>query len=173
MADTRNSSQVDLEKQHTGEIASQSSSHTINDIRANDFQLTHTQSSRWQRPRQESRPDLEPGAEYHLTKSRTPARDPNYHDPAIWPNDLVDWDSPNDPANPRNWPLRKKIIVTVQLGITTMGASFASSSFSPAFPAIQEVFGIGRTVATLSLSLFVLGYVIIFIIHRANADMTF
>lgn len=126
------------------------------------------------------RPDLAPGSEYHLTLSKTPTRMSDEHDPAIWPDDLVDWDSPNDPANPRyawqqlecdlqgraradmlyrNWLLRKKVIVTVQLGITTMGASFASSSFSPAFGAIEQVFGISRTVATLSLSLFVLGSV--------------
>lgn len=120
--------------------------------------LTSTQASRWQRRAQPAREDLEPGSEYHLTISKTLTRDPNYHDPAIWDHDLVDWDSPTDPANPRNWPMRKKIIVTVQLGVTTMGASFASSSFSPAFAAIEQVFGISRTVATLSLSLFVLGY---------------
>lgn len=112
---------------------------------------------RWQKRQATSREDLEPGSEYKLTHSRTPARDPNYHDPAIWPDDLVEWDSPNDAANPRNWPLRKKMRVTLQLGLTTMGASFASSSFSPTFDALETVFGVSRTVATLSLSLFVLG----------------
>lgn len=113
--------------------------------------------ARYQRRRTVDREDLEPGSEYRLVHSRTPKRDPNYHDPAIWEDDLVDWDSPTDPANPRNWPLRKKIRVTAQLGLTTMGASFASSSFSPAFVAIEEAFDISRSVATLSLSLFVLG----------------
>lgn len=112
---------------------------------------------RWQRKQTEPREDLEPGSEYYLTHSRTPKRDPNYHDPAIWPDDLVDFDSPTDPANPRNWPLRRKVIVTLQLGFTTMGASFASSSFSPTFASLEQVFHISRTVATLSLSLFVLG----------------
>lgn len=134
------------------------SSYTEHDPRARDpLSPLQSRPPKFQRRQTIQRDDLEPGSEYHLTHSRTPARDPNYHDPAIWPDDLVDWDSPKDPANPRNWPLRKKVIVTLQLGLTTMGASFASSSFSPAFTAIQEEFGISRTVAILSLSLFVLG----------------
>lgn len=116
--------------------------------------------SRWQkRQRTMDREDLEPGSEYKLTHShsRTPARDPNYHDPAMWPDDLVEWDSPNDPKNPRNWPLRMKMRVTLQLGLTTMGASFASSSFSPTFDILEDVFDISQPVATLSLLSFVLG----------------
>ena len=112
---------------------------------------------RYQRRKTTEREDLEPGSEYRLVHSRTPKRDPNYHDPAHWDDDLVDWDSPTDPANPRNWMMRTKMRVTLQLGLTTMGASFASSSFSPAFAAIEARFNISRTVATLSLSLFVLG----------------
>jgi hypothetical protein len=78
--------------------------------------------------------------------------------PGNWPNNLVGWDSEDDPANPMNWPRRKKIGITLLLGFTTMGASFASSSFSPTFGAISEEFGVSTEVATLSLSLFVLGF---------------
>lgn len=112
---------------------------------------------RYLRSRTIDREDLEPGSEYHLTHSRTPARNLEVHDPADWPDDLVDWDGPRDPNNPRNWALRKKVRVTLQLGLTTMGASFASSSFSPTFPILEEVFHVSRSVATLTLSLFVLG----------------
>lgn len=118
----------------------------------------HPSAPRFKRRPEADRRDLEPGSEYILVHSRTPARDPNDPDLADWPDDLVDWDSPQDPQNPRNWRLRRKIIVTLQLGLTTMGASFASSSFSPTFNALEEVFGVSRTVATLSLSLFVLGF---------------
>lgn len=113
---------------------------------------------RFSRKQATPRDDLEPGSEYALIHSRTPARDPDWHDPAVWDDDLVDWDSPNDPANPRNWSMKRKALVTVELGLTTMGASFASSSFSPAFRAIEEAFNISRPVATLSLSLYVLGF---------------
>lgn len=43
----------------------------------------------WRRRQSQQRDDLEPGAEYNLVLSKTPTRDPNYHDPAIWPDDLV------------------------------------------------------------------------------------
>lgn len=79
-------------------------------------------------------------------------------DPGSWPNNLVGWDSEDDPANPMNWHRGKKIGITLLLGFTTMGASFASSSFSPTFGAISEEFGVSTEVATLSLSLFVLGF---------------
>ena len=113
---------------------------------------------RFKRRQTIQRDDLEPGSEYALTRSRTAKRDPNYHDPAIWEGDLVDWDSPNDPANPRNWTLRKKALITAQLGMTAMGASFASSSFSPAFKAVEVYFSVSSSVATLTLSLYVLGF---------------
>lgn len=60
-----------------------------------------SRSSRWQRPVAVDRPDLAPGSEYHLFLSKTPTRGLDEDDPAIWPDDLVDWDSPDDPANPR------------------------------------------------------------------------
>lgn len=25
------------------------------------------------------------------------------HDPAVWPDNIVTWDGPDDPANPLNW----------------------------------------------------------------------
>lgn len=58
-------------------------------------------ASRWQRRQAAHRPDLAPGSEYDLTISLTPSRNKAEHDPALWPDDLVDWDSPDDPANPR------------------------------------------------------------------------
>lgn len=156
---------MSLERQQTGR--SSTSSHLTTSTTETDHparyyypaSLVPTRSIRWRRPETSSRPDLEPGAEFALTKTLTPARDPRYEDPAVWPEDLVDWDGPDDPKNPRNWALRKKGLVTLQLGLTTMGASFASSSFSPAFAALEEAFDISRTVSTLSMSLFVLGCV--------------
>lgn len=40
---------------------------------------------------------------------------------------LVDFDGPDDPYRPINWPFRKKVITTVLYGFTTMGSTFASS----------------------------------------------
>ena len=40
---------------------------------------------------------------------------------------IVDFDGPDDPYRPINWPFRKKVITTVLYGFTTMGSTWASS----------------------------------------------
>jgi hypothetical protein len=40
---------------------------------------------------------------------------------------IVDFDGPDDPYRPINWPMRKKVITTILYGLTTMGATWASS----------------------------------------------
>lgn len=75
-----------------------------------------------------------------------------------WPNNIVTWDGPEDPKNPMNWGMKKKIIITILLSSNTMVASFGSSSFSPTFGALAENYGISQEVAILTLSLYVLGF---------------
>jgi hypothetical protein len=79
-------------------------------------------------------------------------------DPGKWPNNIVTWHGEKDLENPMNWPVRRKIRITIMLGLTTMGAAFASSSLSPTFDQIAADYGVSTEVATLSLSLFVLGF---------------
>lgn len=76
-----------------------------------------------------------------------------------WPDNIVTFDSPDDPCNPKNWPSRKKIIITMLFGMTTMCSTFASSVYSPAVTYVSAEYGISSEVAILGLSLFVLGYV--------------
>ena len=40
---------------------------------------------------------------------------------------IVDFDGPDDPYRPINWPFRKKVITTALYGFTTMGSTWASS----------------------------------------------
>ena len=40
---------------------------------------------------------------------------------------IVDFDGPDDPYRPINWPFRKKVITTILYGFTTMGSTWASS----------------------------------------------
>lgn len=54
--------------------------------------------------------------------------------------------------------MKYRMGVTVLLGLTTMGASFASSSFSPTFEAVAAEFHVSTEVTTLTLSLYVLGF---------------
>ncbi len=73
------------------------------------------------------------------------------------PDHIVDFDGPDDPYRPINWVFRKKAITTALYGLTTMGATLASSIFSPATKQIAEEFGVGVEVATLGTALFLFG----------------
>ncbi|MCJ1475355.1 hypothetical protein MMC13_004017 [Lambiella insularis] len=71
---------------------------------------------------------------------------------------VVEFDGPDDPLHPQNWPLRKKIGIAVMLGYTTLVSAFTSSIFSTAAPAVAEYFAVSTEVAILGLSLYVLGF---------------
>ncbi|KAL8855230.1 MAG: hypothetical protein Q9198_010889, partial [Flavoplaca austrocitrina] len=69
----------------------------------------------------------------------------------------LEWE-PNDPENPRNWRTAYKGWLTFQLGMLALGSSLGSSIISPANKAISEYTHVSPEVATLSLSLYVLGF---------------
>lgn len=75
-------------------------------------------------------------------------RDPN----------IVTWYGPHDPANPRNWSLVKKCFVTGELCFLTFAIYIGSAIFSPGYESLMQEFGVSHTIATLGLTLFVLGY---------------
>ncbi|KAJ9105426.1 hypothetical protein QFC21_001797 [Naganishia friedmannii] len=77
-----------------------------------------------------------------------------------WKDDIVTYDTVDDPTNPKNWPYFRKVMITMLFGTTTMCSTFASSVFSSASPYIQEEFGVGRQVVVLGISLFIGGYVL-------------
>ena len=56
-------------------------------------------------------------SEYSPTKSDIPVK-PLSH-PTEDPN-LVQWDGPNDPQNPQNWPARRKWLITIVAVLTTV-----------------------------------------------------
>ena len=71
---------------------------------------------------------------------------------------VVEFDGPDDPLHPQNWPMRRKILVAVMLGYTTLLAAFGSSIFSAATIEVSAYFGVSTEVGTLGLSLYVLGF---------------
>ncbi|KAK0713263.1 major facilitator superfamily domain-containing protein [Lasiosphaeria miniovina] len=73
-------------------------------------------------------------------------------------DDLVDFDGPDDPYKPINWPLGKKVTATMLYGLTTMTATWASSCYSAGTLQVAEQFGVGTQVATLGTSLFLVGF---------------
>lgn len=42
-------------------------------------------------------------------------------------SNIVDFDGPDDPYKPLNWPMRKKLVTTFLYSFTTMGATWAST----------------------------------------------
>ncbi|KAI1206468.1 polyamine transporter 1 [Annulohypoxylon truncatum] len=71
---------------------------------------------------------------------------------------LVDFDGPDDPYRPVNWPRHKKVATTLLYGLVTMTATWASSSYSAGTAQIAEQFHVGEQVATLGTTLFLLGF---------------
>ncbi|KAL8637681.1 MAG: hypothetical protein Q9228_005073 [Teloschistes exilis] len=73
-------------------------------------------------------------------------------------NVLVDFDGPDDPYRPINWPFRKKLVTTILYGFTTMGSTWASSVYSPAIQPISQQFHVGTEVSLLGLSVLLVGF---------------
>ncbi|KAL2360448.1 hypothetical protein RJZ56_006674 [Blastomyces dermatitidis] len=71
---------------------------------------------------------------------------------------VVEFDGPDDPLHPQNWPMRKKVFTGIILGWTTIISSFTSSLFSTATADVSRIYGISTQVAILGLSLYVLGF---------------
>ncbi|PMD15579.1 MFS multidrug transporter-like protein [Hyaloscypha hepaticicola] len=67
----------------------------------------------------------------------------------------LDWDGPDDPGNPHNWLLGKKIMHIVVPAVISLTASFGSSVVSPPVPYLEKQWGISSTVALLPLTTYV------------------
>lgn len=73
----------------------------------------------------------------------------------------VQFEGPNDPLNPKNWPSKKKWAVTGLTASFTFLSPLASSMVAPAIPQIARDFGITNTIEQqVVLSIFVLAYAV-------------
>ncbi|CCE64834.1 hypothetical protein TPHA_0I03320 [Tetrapisispora phaffii CBS 4417] len=71
---------------------------------------------------------------------------------------MLEWDDPNDPDFPVNWSKKKRAVILLQIMLLTSVTYMGSSIYTPGQLQIQSEFGVGHVVATLNLSLYVLGY---------------
>ncbi|KAI4264071.1 MAG: hypothetical protein L6R42_000809 [Xanthoria sp. 1 TBL-2021] len=71
---------------------------------------------------------------------------------------VVEFDGPEDPLHPQNWPMKKKVAIAVMLGYTTLVSAFGSSIFATATQSIAAVFSVSTEVGVLGVSLYVLGF---------------
>lgn len=71
---------------------------------------------------------------------------------------VVTWDGDDDPENPHNWPRYQKVFFMLSIVFITVSVYMASAIYTPGVDMIMEDFQVSQTVATLPLSLFVVGY---------------
>lgn len=72
---------------------------------------------------------------------------------------VVTWIA-NDPRNPMLFSQLTKWTITMLVAIATLAVALVSSAYTGGIAEIQAEFGIGSEVATLGVSLFVLGFAI-------------
>ena len=83
------------------------------------------------------------------SKSARSVRDPN----------MVSWEGPDDPENPKNWPLKRKWIATFVVSSFTFISPVASAMVAPALPQMAKDLGIHSEVESqMMLSIFLLAY---------------
>ncbi|RSM00579.1 hypothetical protein CDV31_011745 [Fusarium ambrosium] len=71
----------------------------------------------------------------------------------------IDWDGPDDPEMPSNWPKSKRWINTMAVSTLTLLTPFASSMIAPAVQLIMDDMGeINRNLGSFSVSIYLLGY---------------
>lgn len=130
---------------------------THNSALAPPVETTRSRTSRISRMAQED--SLE-----NVDLEKQPSQTPNQHQEPSDPN-LIEWDGPNDPENPMNFPRWRKWMITIVLGFATFCITFASSVFSTATQVTAEQFGVSNEVMVLGTSLFVL-------VSRLNLPMS-
>jgi multidrug resistance protein len=72
---------------------------------------------------------------------------------------VIQW-IPNDPRNPMLWSRPRKWFITMMVSLTTLAVALLSSAYTGGIREIIQEFRISQTVATLGVSLFVLGFAI-------------
>ncbi|KAF5025997.1 hypothetical protein F66182_1899 [Fusarium sp. NRRL 66182] len=72
-------------------------------------------------------------------------------------NAAYDWTGPDDPDNPRNFPLSLRVYSITSITALAWASCFAGAIYAPAQDAVAQEFSAGRLAAVLPLSLYNLG----------------
>ena len=74
---------------------------------------------------------------------------------------IVTWDGPDDPQNPKNWPMKRRWAATLIVSIFTLLSPVSSSMVAPALPTMARDLHVEQEVVIqLMLSIFILAYAI-------------
>lgn len=71
---------------------------------------------------------------------------------------LVELVDDNDPANAKSWTSARKLRTAGLFGMSTLVASWGSSVYAAAIEPVSLEFHVGRVVATLGLTLYIIGF---------------
>ncbi|KAL4764549.1 MFS transporter [Aspergillus foveolatus] len=71
---------------------------------------------------------------------------------------IVEFEGPDDPMHPQNWPMTRRVALGCILTFAALVAAYGSSVFATATPGTMSEFGYGREVAALGTTLYVLGF---------------
>ncbi|OQE32050.1 hypothetical protein PENSTE_c001G06519 [Penicillium steckii] len=71
---------------------------------------------------------------------------------------VVEFDGPDDPMYPQNWPLWTKVYIGAMLAFTSICSTFDSAIFSSSSQNVASEFNVGLEVSVLSSSLYIVGY---------------
>jgi multidrug resistance protein len=103
--------------------------------------------------------------EKHLSRKSTKSKKDQLA-PEIYPlnnldNNLVGWDTQDDPANPRNFPTKRKITLLGLVAAITFVSPLASSIFAPGIPFVNADFhNTSQILGSFAVSVYVLGFAI-------------
>ncbi|CAM1509306.1 Fc.00g030450.m01.CDS01 [Cosmosporella sp. VM-42] len=93
--------------------------------------------------------DLEAGSKTSVDLEEPAPPDPN----------IVNWEGPDDPANPMNWSMGKKTVTVVIVSAITFVTPLASSIFAPSIEQVMSEFhSTDPQLASFIVSVYLLGY---------------
>lgn len=118
--------------------------------------LSRSRASRISRPQPNDSFDQ---IDLEKSKSQAPGQEQHNNNGDKDPH-LIEWNGPDDPENPMNFPRWRKWMITIVLGFVTFCITFASSVFSTATQITARHFGVSNEVMILGTSLFVLGFAV-------------
>lgn len=72
---------------------------------------------------------------------------------------MVTW-IPNDPRNPLYFSMTRKIVIMAATAFATLIVSFTSSAYIGSLSMVMKDFDVSNEVATLGLSLFIVGFAV-------------
>ncbi|ANB12532.1 Tpo1p [Sugiyamaella lignohabitans] len=70
----------------------------------------------------------------------------------------VDYEGPDDPYHPYNWPSRRKLVTYICLVYTSLCVTMGSAVYSPASEVIAKKYNVGSVVTILGTSVYILGF---------------